>query len=388
MKKTIYFSLFFVVILLVSCVKDKEELVVYNYDNNDYAVLTKTLNLPNVAYNYDFILPPHLGGITINIDNNLATLGRVLFYDKRLSDNETVSCASCHKPELGFADDLAFSKGFNGEPTKRNSIAIASFPSFAAHYGGMVTSVSLASPAGLFWDGRASGVQEQTKETLRDPIEMGIHDINALGKKLIELDYYQILFEKAFPTGSWFSSLPYEDKITMSLEAFMKSIVAFDSRLDRVMQVKESLTSQENKGMQLFNNACRSCHNVFDNFSEVKQANNGLEMNYQDKGMGFRNGEVIPQLVGVFKIPSLRNIALTAPYMHDGRFATLEEVVEHYSSGIVKHPNLSAFLRSGAEGNPLHLNLHQDQKDALIAFLHTLTDKKSLLQEKYADPFR
>jgi cytochrome c peroxidase len=117
----------------------------------------------------------------------------------------------------------------------------------------------------------------------------------------------------------------------------------------------------------------------------VNVANNGLEMDYKDWGVGGLSNN--PQQIGIFKVPMLRNVALTAPYMHDGRFATLEDVVEHYSSGIKKHPNLHENLRK-ADAEPRNMNFSQEEKDALVTFLKTLTDKEGVTQARYSDPFK
>ncbi len=369
------------VFLFASC--DKEETIVENYTDDEMAVLSKALNLPMAVDEYTITIPQHLGGGQVFADNKMATLGRVLFYDKKLSANESVSCASCHKPEAAFSDDVAFSKGFEGKLTERNSLALGAFPSFNAYYG-------FAGGSRLFWDERAADVMEQSKQTLKNPIEMGM-DLSTLYDKLMQVDYYKILFEKAFPYE--FGYQRPEDKILAALQAFVNSIGIFNSEYDKAWEAAGSehsnfgmFSSQENNGKKLFMTNCASCHNLGRGSATlVNVANNGLEMDYKDWGVGGLSNS--PSEVGVFKVPMLRNVALTGPYMHDGRFATLEDVVEHYSSGIKDHPNLHVNLRN-ADSQPRNLNLTQEQKDDLVAFLKTLTDKEGVAEVRYSDPFK
>lgn len=381
MKTKILLLLSATAFLFTSC--DKEETIVENYSDEEMAVLSKTLNLSVSVDEYTIQIPAHLGGGQVFADNKMATLGRVLFYDKKLSANETVSCASCHKPEAAFSDDVAFSKGFEGKLTERNSLALGAFPSFNAYYG-------FAGGSRLFWDERAGDVMEQSKETLKNPIEMGMN-LSTLYDKLMQIDYYKILFDKAFPYDYGYQKP--EDKIVAALQAFVNSIGIFNSDYDKAWAAAGNehvnfglFTAQENKGKKLFMENCASCHNLGRGSATlVNVANNGLEMDYKDWGVGGLSNN--QGQVGVFKVPMLRNVALTGPYMHDGRFATLEEVVEHYSTGIKNHPNLHPNLRSG-DDQPRNLNLTQDEKDALVAFLKTLTDTEGIAQERYSDPFK
>lgn len=372
---------------LSSCVKDQVDEEVRNYTDEEFATLTKSLNLPVETFEYRLDLPDVLGGTSVVSDKHQATLGRVLFYDKRLSVNNEIACAGCHKPELAFADDKALSEGFDGELTARNSLTLGAFPSFNAYYG-------FGGGTRMFWDERAADVVEQSELTLQDPIEMG-EDLNALAEELLEEDYYRILFDKAYPANgnSFFGQLDNKQKILRAIESFVNSIGCFDSRFDHGlidhagnMDVNFSnLTAAENAGKQLFNANCANCHNLGSGFATtVINANNGLEMDYSDKGIGEISGRNDDD--GVFKVPMLRNIGVTGPYMHDGRFETLEEVVEHYSSGVKNHPNLHQNLRKD-NGQAKNLDLTQTEKDNLVAFLNTLTDLSSMTLEKYADPF-
>lgn len=376
----------FSIVTLSSCIKDQVDEVVQNYSDEEYATLTKALDLPMETQEYRLDLPVVLGGTSVVSDKHQATLGRVLFYDKRLSANDEISCASCHKAELAFADDVAFSEGFEGELTARNSLTLGAFPSFNAYYG-------FGGSTRMFWDERAATVVEQSELTLQDPIEMG-QDLNELAQELLEEDYYRVLFEKAYPSNGngFFGNLDNKQKILRAIEAFVNSIGCFNTRFDQGLEKHgnmdvqfSNLTAEENAGKQLFNANCSSCHNLGSGFATtVLNANNGLEMNYEDKGIGGVTNQ--NQMDGVFKVPMLRNIAVTGPYMHDGRFETLEEVVEHYSTGVKNHPNLHENLRK-SNGEPKRLNLTATEKANLVAFLNTLTDLSSMTQEKYADPF-
>lgn len=371
--------IFSTLLILASCTKDNVDSVVRSYTPDEYKVLSNSLNLPEGTFEYkNPELPDHMrsGGLSAStVSNHGATLGRVLFYDARLSANDTKSCASCHDQQLGFAEDRALSEGFDGGETRRNSLALGNVRFYYQDRG-------------FFWDERAVSVEDQVRQTVTNHIEMGM-DLTILPEKLEGEDYYDILFQKAF--GS--SEVTF-DRIANALSQFVRSVISSNSAFDRAMVADgitwnidpdfTQFTAKENQGKHIYNENCSTCHgNVV--FLGVAADNNGLDMEYADNGIGeltgnsFRNGH--------FKVPFLRNIALTGPYMHDGRFETLEEVIEHYSSGIKDHPNLSNRLKA-SDGSPKHLNLSQDDKDALIAFLHTLTDEDFMTNEAFTDPFK
>lgn len=313
-----------------------------------------------------------------------ATLGRVLFYDKKLSKNHTISCASCHQQDKGFSDPDQFSVGFNGESTKRHSMTLIN----SRWYEG----------GAFFWDERASSLEEQVLMPIQDHVEMGL-ELSELVARLDSLAYYDVLFTKAFG-----SSEVNPERISNALSQFTRSIVSLnsrfvkaieESRIDEVsaneMKKLRKLTKQENEGLDIFYNyaTCGYCHMGPAAVSDAAK-NNGLDLDYKDKGRAQWSKSAKDD--AMFKAPSLANIELTAPYMHDGRFKTLEEVVDHYNSGIKSHPNLNFRLteedRDGTVGGtPLKLELSQKQKDALIAFLKTFTDDKISFDEKYSDPF-
>lgn len=374
---------------LSSCIKDDSTTITHNYSDEEYEALSATLNLPVDVDDYTLDLPSALGGFPVSVNDRQATLGRVLFYDKRLTGKD-ISCASCHKAEKAFTDGDQFSQGVKvGERTSRNTLALGSFPSFNAYYGFGGTR--------MFWDNRAASVMDQSAETMKNPVEMGIADIQQLANDLLKERYYQILFDKAFPNTT---GLTNEEKMLTAIQAFVSSIGCFNSEFDKAWVEsgsnsaeaadftslsKHKFTAQQNEGKALFYANCASCHNLGAGFSTViTSANNGLDMNYQDEGIYKVSG--LPSDKGLFKVPMLRNVELTAPYMHDGRFATLEDVVEHYSSGIKNHPNLHENLKENGEAK--QMNFTSEEKQALVAFLKTLTDRESLASSRYADPFK
>ena len=348
---------------------------------NIASTLTNALRLPTPSFNYaapalppSFLIQPILGqdntpATNVTTDAG-ATLGRVLFYDKRLSTNQTLSCSSCHQPAHGFSDPAQFSTGFDGGLTGRNSMGLSQARWYQRGH--------------FFWDERAATLEDQVLQPIQNSVEMGM-TLAALTNRLAAEPFYTNLF-----TATFGSPEVTPTRISRALAQFVRSIVSTRSKYDLgVSNNFANFTTQENLGRQIFrgqvgNATCNACHGT-DNFVPGPNINNnGLENPSVDKGLGGITGR--PQDEGLFKVPSLRNIALTAPYMHDGRFATLEEVVEFYNAGVVNHPNLSPPLR-GPGGLPLRLNLTVTQKAALVAFLRTLTDPTLETDEKYSDPF-
>ena len=336
--------------------------------------------LPETPYDYDGVeLPGHLQHTSVlrwdnaPADNPVtdagATLGRVLFYDVRLSRNETVSCASCHRQEHGFSDPRPLSIGFAGEPTDRNSMALA----FARYDRNRR----------FFWDGRARTLEELTLEPIQDPVEMGL-TLDEMTARLEATAFYPGLFADAFGTPEVTS-----DRVARALSQFVRSIVASNSRYDAAREAEEErfgrplagLTEQENRGLELFfgRGRCEQCHSG-DMFVGNGPTNNGLDSTFSDVGVSSRG-----RGRGAFKTVSLRNVELTAPYMHDGRFATLEEVVDHYSTGVQESPTLDSRLRRG--GRPSRPAFTDDERAALVAFLRTLTDTTLTTDPKWSDPF-
>ena len=363
----------------------------------DLAVLNNTLNLSSSPFNYaNPPLPEHFTTGELEFLDNTpennpttdmgATLGRVLFYDKNLSVNNSISCASCHQQAFGFSDPDRFSTGFNGGKTRRNSMSLINSRYYERGEFG--------------WDEKAATLEEFVLMPVKDHVEMGM-ELPQLETKLRQLDYYPVLFRNAFGDENITS-----DRVAKALAQFVRSILSYNSKFDKGiaaagypevgdgMPFLPNLTPQEKLGQDIFFNGrkeatCQYCHGSANLVIDTAR-NNGLQTTYQDKGKGGITG--VSTQNGTFKVPSLRNIALTAPYMHDGRFQTLEEVVDHYSDNVQPHPNLHFRLSTIDDGPlgspPQKLNLTQMEKDALVAFLKTFTDPTVSSDEKYSDPFR
>ncbi len=394
-----------ITITLFSCKED--EIIVPIIEEGDFSAI---YNLPSEPFNYSAINFPitftnfvfeELDNTPDNnhITNNGATLGRVLFYDKNLSLNNTISCASCHLQEFGFTDPREKSIGFEGGHTRRNSMNLTNSRFYLKEK--------------FFWDHRASTLEEQVLMPLQDDIEMGM-TLDLVVSRVSSFDYYKPLFAKAFG-----NDIVTTDKISKALAQFIRSIYSFNSKYDVGIEATRNIfvdfpnfTAQENLGKDIFNGkltpeangSCVFCH-MNDNPSEIhfsttpslnanqviftgtRTDNIGLDEDSRgdsDNGLGEITN--IEADNGQFKVPSIRNIELTSPYMHDGRFTTLEEVVEHYSTEVKDHPQLSDHLINPDE-TPRHLNLSEEEKAALVAFLKTLTDEVMISDVKYSDPF-
>jgi cytochrome c peroxidase len=381
-KNTTYFLLFGLLITIAACQDKTERTELNRYTDQEWEVLSKVVDLPEQTYDYGVEFPQHFqnfGGGNLFVDADMATLGRVLFYDKKLSKNNKVSCASCHTQADAFADKVAFSDGFEGVKTKRNAFALGTVPNFEASYGGF------GGQSHLFWDERAVTIEQQCEMTISDPIEMGM-DLADLTEKLKQEEYYRILFRKAFKTEEIQQHL-----VLAALGQFIRSFSTTNTKFDEGMNGAmdftanfSNFTTQENAGKALFNANCESCHGGTQFIPNIPTANNGLESNYLDKGIGAITNNSFDN--GVFKVPLLRNVALTAPYMHDGRFTTLEQVMNHYSSSVVNHTNLHQNLKSG--GQPRRMNFTEVEKQALVAFLNTFTDNEFTTDIRFSDPFK
>jgi cytochrome c peroxidase len=305
-----------------------------------------------------------------------ATLGRVLFYDKRLSSTNLASCATCHQHDYAFASPTPFSTGPLGVPTMRNVMALAN--------------VRYNVNNAWFSDMRVDSLHELALLPIQNPAELGM-SLHLLEAKLAATDFYPPLFQAAFGSPQITAA-----QIGLALEQFMQALVSYRSRADQALNSADNTpsdpsqiyTAQEMRGLAIFNGAagiaCTLCHEQAA-ATNVWQANNGLDLVPLDPGT------TVPALqrdgsVGVFRAASLRNIALTAPYMHDGRFATLRDVIDHYDHGIVDSTNLDSLLRDSS-GAVRHMNLSEQDKQALEAFLNTYTDSAMLADPKFKDPF-
>ena len=317
------------------------------------------------------------------ISDHGATLGRVLFYDRQLSRNNTVACGSCHLQRTGFADPRRVSEGFAGGQTTRNAMSLANL-----RYSNI-----LGHRPGFFWDERAATLEAQVLMPIQDKLEMGM-TLPELEERLSAIPYYPPLFAAAFGSNQVTS-----DRVAKSVAQFMRSMVSMNSKFDRASATREGFSEQEKLGRSLFLNGadgiaehgCAHCH-VPPTFGMMKSLNNGLDMKYLDAGLGAldrpSNDPFTPSNDGKFKAPSIRNIELSAPYMHDGRFKTLEAVVEHYSSRVHPHLNLGlAFEQQQGDTPTVGFRFTDKQKSALVAFLKTLTDRQFVTDRRFSDPF-
>ena len=304
-------------------------------------------------------------------------LGRHLFYDTRLSSDGSMSCASCHQQSLAFTDGRATSTGVQGENGKRSSMMLINL---------------IYENNGVLWDGAEPTLAAQSLRPVEDPVEFFESWDNVEAKLRAEPRYHE-KFRAAFGIGN--STEIDRTLVTQALEQFLHSIVSGgDSRFDKRTIGGQGVffTDEEAAGFDLFfsgeNNAaikdaqCFHCHGGA-LFTTHEYFNNGLEeaqtlTEFTDKGRGLVTNSTGDN--GKFRAPSLRNIALTAPYMHDGRLATLEDVVRHYNSDVQYAPNLDPNLQQP-------LGLTDDEVGYLVAFLNTLTDESVLTDERYGDPW-
>jgi len=321
-------------------------------------------------------------------DNNPLTqesvlLGRRLFYDPILSRNHQVSCATCHKQALAFTDGLKTSVGVSGIPLKFNAMSLVNL---------------MWGPQHFFWDGRVSSLEAQAIEPIKHVNEMA-RNIKQLLMELNNDEDYKKLFKQAYGEIS-------EQSITKALANFQRTLISANSRYDQYLRGEISLTPIENQGRKLFmahpdtkvilrGGNCIDCHSQFltsgfaskfDGFS-----NNGLD-NDETLQAGLFTLTQNEAHRGLFKAPTLRNIAVTAPYMHDGRFTTLEQVLAHYNGGIKRSKTLSPLIIEAdniakTQIDHISLNLNDNEITAIIAFLHTLTDDEFLTNSAFSNPF-
>lgn len=323
-------------------------------------------SLTHIAYDpapYPIKIPKGLPRFEPPADNPMTNagveLGKQLFHDPILSADSTQSCSSCHLANLGFTDGKAFSKGIDGLAGRRSAMSLVNVGFYNS---------------GLFWDGRVKTLEEQALIPVEDPLEMH-HRWEAAVEDLRAHRDYPMLFRKAFGIKS--KQEISKELVARAIAQFERTLISGDTKFDQVMRGEATFTEEEAVGYDIFfdftekhpDAECGHCHNA-PLFTTLEYENNGITAarsfaDYPDPGLGAVTGKELD--IGKFRIPSLRNIALTAPYMHDGRFQTLEEVIEHYNSGGHDGPNVSPVLRP--------LKLDKTQKRQLIAFLHTLTDR-------------
>ncbi|MCF6148756.1 MAG: cytochrome-c peroxidase [Candidatus Kuenenia sp.] len=308
------------------------------------------------------------------LTNEKVELGKLLFFDKRLSADDTISCATCHEPQKGFADGEVLAIGINGQKGTRNSPTVLNAAFFDLQ----------------FWDGRAITLEEQAKQPLINPVEMGMPSHGAVVDKISNIPEYKTSFDSVF--GSKKITI---DQIAQAIASFERTLVSFNSPFDRFISGdKNAISESASRGWELFRGKgrCITCHefNVsYPFFTDNAFHNIGVAMKDKDfeamareaaspdadpnvlankKGSAELGRYIVtrqPKDIGAFKTSGLRNIALTAPYMHDGSEPTLESVIEFYDKGGIPNPNLDGGIRP--------LNLTQEEKKDLVEFMKSLT---------------
>jgi len=358
--------------------------LLWSCDNDSPSDTPEDDSLDDISYNPQAVIldigNPLFPILEIPDDNPLTTagvdLGRHLFFDPILSIDGSTSCASCHLQQSSFTDNKALSLGVGGLEGKRSSMSLLNVG---------------FNNRGLFWDGRVRTLEEQALLPIEDPVELQ-HQWPDVVDDLIDHDKYPEKFRKAFGISN-------KSEITKELAA--KAIAQFErtlisskeSKFDKILMGLDVFTDEERLGYEMFidfyqgqnpeipDAQCFHCHDR-PLFTNNDYENNGLDFHtsnedFEDKGLGGVTG--ISGDNGRFRVPTLRNIEFTAPYMHDGRFETLDEVIDHYVSGGLYSPTKSAFLDS--------INLNITQKQALKAFLLTLSDQKFLENPDFSNPF-
>ncbi|WP_246337554.1 cytochrome-c peroxidase [Tenacibaculum pelagium] len=282
-------------------------------------------------------------------------LGKKLFFDKILSKDNTQSCATCHNPKKAFTDENRFSDGVNGTFGTRNSMPIFNLAwNFDERFA---------------WDGKELSLERQALEPVRNPIEMHSKWTNVT-ERLQNHSEYPTLFQQAFGVSKIDSTL-----VTKALAQFERTLISGNSKFDQFLLGKAQLTPEEQNGFDVFMDEtrgdCFHCHGSNNNplWTDNKFHNNGLDAVFSDLGLGKVTGD--PNDNGKFRSPSLRNLKFTAPYMHDGRFATLDEVINHYSTGLKSSPTIDPLMKKVNQGG---VNLSDKDKADLKAFLLSLSD--------------
>ncbi|KAA9333596.1 cytochrome-c peroxidase [Adhaeribacter soli] len=293
-------------------------------------------------------------------------LGRKLFYDPILSGNNKISCATCHLPEKAFSDGLALStNGASGQALHRSAPPLQ----------------NLAWHKGWFWDGGAKDIESLNFGPIKHADEMA-QNLTELVKELQNHSEYPRLFKAAFRTDTISTAL-----LTRALAQFERTLISANSRYDKYVRNEGGkLSSQELEGLSLFRQKCASCH-ATDFFTDHDYHNNGLDNTYSEahEALAWGRGRISekPEDIGKYKTPTLRNIALTAPYMHDGRFKTLEEVLDHYRSGVKVSATLDARLQQNGKTG---IEMTEEEKTRIIQFLQTLTDPEFTSNPDFSAP--
>lgn len=336
---------------------------------NQPSTISKKIDLSKHAY-FEENLPFHFRHEQLQItakdssvllSNEIAALGRVLFYETRLSQNNSISCASCHQPSKSFCDGDKLSQGLFNKQTTHNSMAL----------------INTGFQKRFFWDINGDSLRGDVMKPILNHLEMGIESLEDLPPKLQQYPMYEALFQEAFGKND---AAITSDKISLALSQFVSALYSYRSKFDEGhVSNFVNYTQKELHGKDLFfgKAKCATCHQ-YPLFTRAwgSATNIGLDSDFESNP------------IKQFKIPTLRNIELTSPYMHDGRFTTLEEVVDHYNEGIQFNTFLAwEFKDPNNREKPIQLHLSETEKKELIAFLKTLTDWTFLTEERFSNPF-
>lgn len=345
-------------LLLIACKSDEPAVV---YDPSPYELQFAPFPPP--------LLPPDNKPTIEGVK-----LGRMLFYEKALSGNASMSCADCHLQKDMFSDIRQFSIGVRELPGTRQAMPLFNL---AWHRNGM------------FWDGRSPTLRHQALQPIQDTLEMNETLDNVIAK-LTAMQTYKDQFIRAFGDDNINA-----DRIGLAIEQFEITMISNNSKFDQAMRGEITLTEAEERGRNLFfqevdpftgqkGGECFHCHGGF-NFTNDQYMNNGLDHENSFTDLGRFKVTQDPFDRARFKVPSLRNIALTPPYMHDGRFSTLEEVIDHYNTGVRQSSTVEDVLFHSLE--PGGLQLTSQEKGDIVAFLKTLTDESFSVAEEFSSPF-
>ena len=332
--------------LILSCSSERLE------SETSYTPIPVNLNIPDVFQ--DRILPPVIPSNNPLTEEGIE-LGKKLFFDKKLSVNGSQSCADCHKPSNSFTDARQYSIGVDNIQGTRNSMPLFNL---AWNYDDR-----------FFWDGRELSLERQVFDPITNPIEMHNTIANLVQELQIDSEYPE-MFLKAFGT-----EIIDSVQIGKAIAQYERTIISANSKFDKYLLGQTTLTIQEEEGFNIFMDEergdCFHCHGNENNplWTDNKFHNNGLDNNFSDLGLGAVTGN--PSDNGKFKTPSLRNLAFTAPYMHDGRFNTIDEVINHYSEGLQDSQTVDPLMKMVSQGG---VQLSFEEKANLKAFLLTLSD--------------
>jgi len=350
-----WFIYFLLIISVFACSKSDSP------ETETYEPTPLPLNIPQLFSNT--IIAPVIPNNNPQTQEGVA-LGKKLFFDKKLSGDQTMACANCHAPQNAFTDNTATSDGIDGVFGSRNSMPLFNL---AWNYGERFA-----------WDGKELSLERQAIEPVQNPIEMHSNWDDVVNRLQSDSEYPE-LFRLAFKTSTITKELT-----TKAIAQFERTLISANSKFDKFSLGNATLTAQEQNGLNVFMDEakgdCFHCHGNPNNplWTDNIFHNNGLDSSFSDLGLGAVTGN--PNDNGKFKSPSLRNLAYTAPYMHDGRFETLDQVIEFYSTGLQESPTIDSLMKKVEFGG---VNLSAQDKADLKAFLLSLSDPSFLINPEF-----